>query len=107
MTDREILELAAKAAGGTFKSAESIYIRGTLWTPNGWPEEWNPLEDDGDAFRLMTQLDITVNCNRDELTVIVQSWRPKLCKAVRTNNTDADVRRAIVEVAAMIGKLLK
>ena len=67
---------------------------------------WEPLADDGDAFRIVMALDMTVNCNRDGLTVIVQTWRPKLHKAVRSNHNDADVRSAIVEVAAMVGAAL-
>lgn len=105
MDSREMMELAAKAAGiRIFVYGANSYER---FQDMDAQKPWNPLHDDGDALRLVMALDMTVNCNRDELTVIVQSWRPKLCKAVRTNNTDDDVRRAIVEVAAMMGKLLK
>ncbi len=44
MTDKELLELAAKAAG---IKGKAIY--------------WNPLTDDGDAFRLAVKLHIDVN----------------------------------------------
>jgi len=44
MTDRELLELAAKAAGrGSKWWMESVW--------NGPDKEWNPLTDDGDALR--------------------------------------------------------
>jgi predicted signal transduction protein with EAL and GGDEF domain len=56
MTDRELLELAAKAAG----------IRG-FWVDSGLnvgsnanPVVWNPLEDDGDALRLAVKLGLDV-----------------------------------------------
>ena len=51
MTDRELLELAAKAAG---------YVLGRH-TQKDWAftyggKEWNPLTDDGDALRLLVRL---------------------------------------------------
>ena len=51
MTDRELLELAAKAAG--YKIAwEGGCVTG--WMAGGsW---WNPLEDDGDALRLAVKI---------------------------------------------------
>jgi hypothetical protein len=58
MTDRELLEKAAKAAGyrlhiwGT-EGAENV---ARMDTPS--PTKWNPLKDDGDAFRLAVQLKI-------------------------------------------------
>lgn len=100
VSDRELLELAAKAAGITiirWGNGPGAFI--------GEGSAWSPLTDDGDALRLVMALDMVVHCNRDSLTVIVQTWFPKLCKAVRSNNCDADVRRAIVEVAAMKGRL--
>lgn len=45
-TDRELLELAAKAAG-------RVYVDGESWDDGAG---WNPLEDDGDAFRLAVKL---------------------------------------------------
>lgn len=52
-TDRELLELAAKASGEWPESWHNseAYFTGVL-------SRWNPLEDDGDAFRLMVALGI-------------------------------------------------
>jgi hypothetical protein len=51
MTDRELLELAAKAAGiELHRIDEDEY----------YPKSWNPLTNDDDAFRLMVQLGIGV-----------------------------------------------
>lgn len=63
MTDREMLELAAKAAGLAGKYYEYEDGFGRLWgfKPEGAKtgrDHWNPLADDGDAFRLMTKLDL-------------------------------------------------
>ena len=66
MTDKELLELAAKAAGidGRYASldefpdwmtchdGEGIYFTGS--------QAWNPLTDDGDALRLAVKLNIVV-----------------------------------------------
>ena len=49
MTDREMLEAAARAAG------QERSVAGDLWSnARGMP--WNPLTDDGDALRLAVQL---------------------------------------------------
>lgn len=57
-TDRELLELAAKAAGIDLSEAQWSED-GFYWMPLG-SKFWNPLTDDGDAFRLMVQLGIGV-----------------------------------------------
>ena len=59
MTDRELLELAAKAAGIEHLSSE-YYVSG----PELWDIErkrwWRPLTNDGDAMRLAVQLGFVV-----------------------------------------------
>ncbi|MDD1947611.1 MULTISPECIES: hypothetical protein [Pseudomonas] len=107
-SDRDLTELAAKAIGEEVEwlPSQKVFYRKSC----DWPQEkgfFAPLHNDGEALGLVMKLDMTVNCNRDELTVIVQTRRPKLLKAVRSNNCDADVRRTIVEVAAMNGRLIK
>ena len=46
MTDRELLERAAKAAGYEYAK------HGGYIVVDGIPGNWNPLTDDGDALRL-------------------------------------------------------
>ncbi|WP_186215908.1 hypothetical protein [Burkholderia gladioli] len=61
MTNKELLELAAKAAGAEWSDYPDR-------TPNHWRikhadgvwREWNPLTDDGDALRLAVKLQLTV-----------------------------------------------
>jgi hypothetical protein len=72
MSDRELLELAAKAYGFGAEYGvtwtESEYPKksgkhGALWNGNGYmdtAELWNPLTDDGDALRLAVSLGIKV-----------------------------------------------
>lgn len=57
MTDQELLERAARAAGYEpcrMSDDESALL---LF---GVQEPWNPLEDDGDAFRLAAALELNV-----------------------------------------------
>lgn len=100
MTDRELLELAAKAAG-----IELRFLSGTIPFSDG-PErvgQWNPLTDDGDALRLAVKLGMNVYTDHG------RSMAEVLCNAERDyesasenhdNDANAATRRAIVRVAA-------
>lgn len=57
MTDRELLELAAKAAG--LRVDEDFDLLDDREN-TGAPKPWRPLTDDGDAFRLAVKLGIAV-----------------------------------------------
>jgi hypothetical protein len=89
MTDRELLELAAKAAG--------IYY----WIP-GSTREWNPLTDDGDALRLMVSL--RMNVHLDSNMVDVDPDGVHWFSETYGDDPYAATRRAIVRAAAAIGK---
>ena len=94
MSDRELLELAAKAAGVDGKWLGD----GSLWIgPYDGGNEWSPLTDDGDALRLAVKLGIL--CWRDDDII----WCNGVNSVVGTNPY-ADVRAAIVRAAAEIGK---
>lgn len=55
MTDKELLELASKAAG-IYKDALDC----EWYDPHGYVRpDWNPLTDDGDALRLEIALNLT------------------------------------------------
>ena len=107
MTDRELLELAAKAAG--FSCSNAI-LNDSLWgcfndaqcqTLN----EWNPLTDDGDALRLAVKLlfEIDMGC---EGIAIRHATGIKVLEAFN-NDPYAATRRAIVRAAAEIGRTMK
>lgn len=104
--DRELLELAAKAAGEPyFEHAPE----GGLYLSNG--EHWNPLTDDGDALRLAVKLGMTVNCENDiEVACATSGWMDGnlLPEGVGTENYGEDplaaTRLAIVRAAAEIGR---
>jgi hypothetical protein len=100
MSDRELLEAAAKAAGMNIE-----------WQPCGWAHnnetgcEWNPLTDDGDALRLAVKLRLTVNCSYDDVTLCGQEFTQKEVFLERNGEDPlAATRRAIVRAAAAIGK---
>lgn len=96
-TDRELLELAAKAAGIT---STSRTIDGAFWIPEGaeCQRPWNPLTDDGDALRLAVKLGLFAEYDAaSQLQAISE---------VPGADPYADTRRAIVRAAAEIGKNL-
>ena len=100
--DKELLELAAKAAGITL---------GEYWTPylgSHHDHFWNPLTDDGDALRLAVLLRIEV-----------EPWihgnsefaRAAVCEVLvdepHGDDPLAATRRVIVRAAAEIGRSMK
>lgn len=101
MTDRELLELAAKAAG--------IELR---WHPDGtaysdsrckdYGGVWNPLTDDGDALRLAATLKMNVDIRDScaEVVIFVNDG----CGVTTAKCYSGATRRAIVRAAAEIGK---
>lgn len=106
--DRELLELAAKAAGIELRAwYESVMAFNTsLSHPDKW---WNPLTDDGDALRLAVKCQIDVEPG--EKNVLAGWWLPPevVEQASVTEVYGADpsiaVRRAIVRAAAEIGRM--
>lgn len=116
MTDRELLELAAKAAGypiseGYYEESKNggwwIYIDGSGEPPNdsAWTEIWNPLTDDGDALRLAVRLRIFINIHLEgeSVAVTAQSIADSYTELF-VDDEMAATRRAIVRAAAEIGK---
>lgn len=119
-TDRELLELAAKAAGYTLKWGDVHNIGGCeidctdlAYVVSGQPDEadwcWSPLEDDGDALRLAVKLQIDVLQNPISKTVCCCGTDEQECEVFEEYGTDpyAATRRAIVRAAAEIGKGMK
>jgi hypothetical protein len=99
MSDRELLELAAKAA---FPDCS------TLTYPLDWVRdcvgEWSPLTDDGDALRLAVKLELDLLIYADGAEVLSKTTSPILEDAYKDHGMDAcaATRRAIVRAAAAI-----
>ena len=111
MTDRELLDLAAKAAGmtppdGFHPTAGFVWIKAT----DGVRREtrWNPLTDDGDALRLACHLFMSVSTGPVEASAntIAGALRGQFFRESTIDELDtaAAVRRAIVRAAAEIGR---
>lgn len=101
MIDKNLLELAAKAAG--------IELRPNLhptrrYLLNG--NEWNPLTDDGDALRLAVKLWMSVSPDIGATFECVVAHVDGSYFAIEKSQQDpyAATRRAIVRTAAEIGK---
>jgi hypothetical protein len=102
MTDRELLELAAKAAG--LIVITDAKDRG-LWIA-GLEDEWNPLTDDGDAFRLTVKLGIKFSIKNGAtwLERVIGPGQVQWDYEQHDGDPYAATRRAIVRAAAEIGK---
>jgi len=103
MTDRELLELAAKAAG-IEHGADRFDSGISLTLPDGRHKsipKWNPLTDDGDALRLMVALRMDAITSGGRTTVYCRGL-----SATEYHGADpcAATRRAIVRAAAEIGR---
>ena len=110
MTDKELLELAAKAALYAFRK-EISPIGIDLFYVDG--HRWNPLTDDGDALRLAVKLGfgVIVFARFDQPDVWV-GYRHSENEGRNVaeelgNDPYAATRRAIVRAAAEIGKNMK
>ena len=103
MTDRELLEQAAKVAGYRINGS----VSGGLWisTNKGrsW-QEWNPLTDDGDALRLAVKLGMMLKVVSGYVVATVNG---ESCYDQLNPDPYAATRRAIVRAAAEIGKRMK
>jgi hypothetical protein len=112
MTDRELLELAAKAAG--IVGVDDVYpiFRGASkdWDLKDW-SEWNPLTEDGDALWLAVKLKLRVHIREIEVSVDIYeggAWQNQVVVGVSWNADPYDAtRRAIVRAAAEIGRNMK
>ncbi len=91
--DRELLELAAKAADipmkPDFAEKYDYYMADPLM--------WNPLTDDGDALRLAVKL------NRTDIGALIMNYTSG---EEYREDPYAATRRAIVRAAAEIGKAM-
>ncbi len=105
MTDRELLELAAKAAGEDVEwlPDQKVFYRKSC----DWPQEkgfFLPLHNDGEALRLAIKLGICIVFMEDHDSVAAEHSRHGVM--IIEAMDDFGTRRAIVRAAAEIGKTL-
>jgi hypothetical protein len=109
-SDRELLELAAKAAGYEVFAESRKVSRGNdclehFIRIDGRELIWNPLTDDGDALRLAAKLSLVVQPLDAFVTVVDSEFRQWVDK-VYDGDKSAATRTAIVRAAAHLGKEL-
>ena len=105
MTDREMLELAAKAAG----LKEYGWMADTLThVVNNQFVFWEPLTDDGDALRLAVKLRMDVEpwVHGDSACARVGCGEILVDEPHYGDDPERATRRAIVRAAAEIGKAM-
>ena len=119
-TDRELLELAAKAAGiDVYESTDGTMQNRPVWVfaagggmgTMPYEERWNPLQCDAQALRLAVKLKLAIRplekcvfVESDPETLLGQSQFSEL--EMYGSDPNAATRRAIVRAAAEIGKAM-
>jgi hypothetical protein len=111
MTDKELLELAAKAAGIELKwgylddsALQNDPTKDVCWSSKGGL--WDPLPDDGDALRLAVKLNLLILPYPGDLAIrVTRLDQPETIVSWGTPpDPYAAARRAIVRAAATIGE---
>lgn len=108
-TDRELLELAAKAAGYIRTEYTEMAEEGdygfVVWDSDGKADNFYPLTKDADAFRLAAKLSFSIHVQNAAIGVsqyrvgtYLGGWLPRGLDNAR------DYRVAIVHAAAAIGE---
>lgn len=114
VSDKELLELAAKAAGAkpyTDEAWPGLCFSDSPTLPPFFVNKdgcgansWDPLTDDGDALRLAVKLQILIDVS-DSAIVATDGKLTDICELI-DGDPYAATRRAIVRAAAEIGKTL-
>jgi len=108
MTDRELLELAAKA-GGLDAVWDNQVREHAIYNHDGvLIDGWDPLTDDGDALRLAVKLGIGLRHRAKDSSIYPPCIRVFTDSFDTTTIVESDpctaTRRAITRAAAEIGK---
>lgn len=108
MTDSELLEAAAKAAGievyGWFSDDEDGEFWGDIGPLDDDVVQWSPLTDDGDALRLAVRLLLATEVFAQFVQVVTQDGDVFRVMSSELDDPYAATRRAIVRAAAEIGR---
>jgi hypothetical protein len=113
MSDRELLEDAAKAEGTVFQDAsiQCVHRGGPVFLrpEHGVNYQWDPLIDNANAFELAVKLRLVIQHAPKYVVVMDVSREVAEHQDTRENGGDpyAATRRAIVRAAAAIGRALR
>lgn len=112
MTDRKLLELAAKAAGiegryheihpedGAFCFSCGIMRKGSTLKP------WNPLTNDGEALRLAVKLNIGIDPRHAAVAAVSFNREHATIEFGGNGTMQQATRLAIVRIASEIGRTM-
>ena len=101
MNDRELLEMAAKAAG--YDELRWSMLRQCFFDRGG--VYWRPLDDDGDALRLAVKLQLQIRPNDYDVMVVARlPAHITVAEVFDHKYPCAATRRAITRAAAEIGR---
>jgi hypothetical protein len=107
-TDRELMDLAAKAAGAKMTDySDNTPDHWIFPNAHGYWVRWSPLEDDGDALRLAVKLGLKVEIYSRRMEPFTRV--PVVIGGVEEEHRDNPfkaTRRAIVRAAAEIGRAM-
>ena len=110
-TDRELLELAARAAGLDLVFSEYHNACVSPSNPKADRARWNPLTDDGDALRLAVKLCLRIWTDGTGVVVESSGYPAHSHEYELAINNAGGIysatRRAIVRAAAAIGEASK
>jgi hypothetical protein len=99
MNDFQLTMLAAKAAGIAYIGNRCKRFADVA------NATWDPINDNADAFHLMTHLKLDIDMNERAVSVWVNQKTSPVSEEYGDNEAAA-VRRAIVRAAALIGEAL-
>lgn len=114
-TDRELLELAAKAAGIDGYMYSNNFRCMAHWNESdgGWFDAccfWDPLTDDGDALRLAVALGMNIDVGSHPVgftaTAVIADHNSVFIDEYHDDDAMKATRRAITRAAAEIGKAM-
>ena len=106
MTEKELLEFAAKAAGGKFESGCFFTIDG----PDGDHQDgWNPRHDDGDCARMEAAIGIGVMWFAQTVAAYKLIPKVEITEVYQHHGNDRNKARryASTALAAKIGKAMQ
>ena len=115
MDDRELLKMAALAAGVAGEWCECGDHDPGILTPNDAGHVWNPLASDGDALRLAVKIGMIIDVRYRGMRMRkhnrITYWLSEIdqCVVQFDENDDpvAATRRTIVRAAAAIGRQME
>ena len=108
MTDREMLELAARAAGlKEFTEINGRFAVRTRFTGMQDWSPWNPRTDDGDALRLAVYLEFEIDITSTGVAVRTRCGLKVLVNKTEEPDLCAAARLAITRAAAEIWRQME